>query len=427
MTTKIKSLTRLGRAVLDGRMTSEEAVHACLDRIEQQDGMTRSFVALRAQRALSEARQRDAEPPRGPLHGVPFAVKDIFDTVDLPTQFNSPYYLGFQSAKDAAAVALLRSAGAVLLGKVATAEFATLGSLPETRNPFNAEFTPGGSSAGSAAAVGGGEVPLALATQTAGSTIRPASFCGAAAFKPTWGRVPLEGVRPFAPSLDTVGWIAEDCDILVRAAQASGVEINEDLPGESRLRLGFYRTPYYDEAAAETDFALEKTINLLQRAGHAVTEVAGPDGAERLNEWQNILMQGEGRASYLAEWAQDPDLLHPGVRDVVNNVMGITQDDLREAYDRIAALRPQFDAAMDGFDAWLTPAAPGEAPRFEQGNGLATFNRLFTALHLPSVTLPGFTGPYGLPVGIQLVSRRFADRRLLETARIVESILKRAG
>jgi len=420
-------MTRLGRAVLNGEMSSERAVQTCLERIEQQDGLTRSFVSLRAKQALIEARQRDTETSRGPLHGVPFAVKDIFDTVDLPTQFNSPYYLGFQPAKDAAAVALLRSAGAVLLGKVATAEFAALGSLPETRNPFNAEFTPGGSSAGSAAAVGGGEVPLALATQTGGSTIRPASFCGAAAFKPTWGLVPVEGVRPFAPSLDTVGWIAEDCDLLVRSAQASGIEIADEFPKESGLRIGFYRTPYYEEADAETDFALEKTINLLQRAGHKVTEVPGPSGAERLNEWQNILMQGEGRASYLAEWAQDPDLLHPGVRDVVNNVLGITHNDMREAYDRVGALRQQFDQAMQGFDAWLTPAVPGEPPKFELGNGLATFNRLFTALHVPCITLPGFTGPYGLPVGIQLVAQRFADRHLLETARMVESVLKSAA
>jgi Asp-tRNA(Asn)/Glu-tRNA(Gln) amidotransferase A subunit family amidase len=426
MTSKIRSLTKVGRAVLDGSMSSERAVQTCLERIEEQDSLTRSFVSLRAEQALIEARQRDAESPRGPLHGIPFAAKDIFDTVDLPTEFNSPYYLGFQPAKDAAAVALLRSAGAVLLGKVATAEFAGLGSLPETRNPFNAEFTPGGSSAGSAAAVGGGEVPLALATQTGGSTIRPASFCGAAAFKPTWGRVPVEGVRPFAPSLDTVGWIGEDCDLLIRSAQASGIELSDELNADSRLRIGFYRTPYYEEADTETDFALEKTINLLQKAGHTVFEVAGPDGAERLNEWQNILMHGEGRASYLAEWARDPDLLHPGVRGVVNNVLGITHNDMREAYDQIAAQRPRFDQAMQGFDAWITPAVPGEPPKFELGNGLATFNRLFTALHLPCVTLPGFTGPYGLPVGIQLIAQRFADRHLLETARIVEAVITAA-
>lgn len=415
----------LGQAVLDGGLTAEQAVRRCLARIEETDGATRSFVSLRAEQALAEARARDAGPHFGPLHGVPFAVKDIFDTEDLPTEFNSPIYRGFQPARDAAAVALLRAAGGVFLGKVTTVELASCGALPETRNPHNVEFTPGGSSAGSAAAVGGGEVPLALASQTAGSTIRPASFCGAVGFKPTWGRVPVEGMKPFAPSLDTIGLIAEDGGLLLRAAQACGI-VHETAPsGRRHLRIGFYRTPYYDEAEQETIFALEKTMHLLRKAGHHVEEVAGPAGAGRLNEWQNTVMHGEGRASYLAEHARDPGLLHPGVRDVVNNALGITFDDLRAAYDGIAALRPQFDAALAGFDAWLTPAVPGEPPRFELGNGLATFNRLYTALWLPCISLPGFRGPYGLPVGVQLVAPRFADSHLLDTALLVEALIAR--
>lgn len=413
----------LGEAVLGGDLTAEQAVLRCLARIEETDGATRSFVSLRADQALAEARARDGVPSLGPLHGVPFAVKDIFDTEDLPTEFNSPMYRGFRPARDAAAVALLRAAGGVFVGKVTTVEFASVGALPDTRNPHNAEFTPGGSSAGSAAAVGGGEVPLALASQTAGSTIRPASFCGAAGFKPTWGRVPVEGMKPIAPSLDTVGLIAEDSGLLLRAAQACGMVHEAEPPGSRPLRIGFYRTPYYAEAEQETTFALEKTIHLLRGAGHHVEDVTGPPDAEGLNEWQNIIMHGEGRASYLAEHARDPALLHPGLRGVVNNALGITFDDLREAYDQVAALRPQFDAAMAGFDAWLTPAVPGEPPRFELGNGLATFNRLFTALWLPCVALPGFRGPYGLPVGVQLVAPRFADSHLLDTARVVEALI----
>lgn len=417
---------KVGQAVLSGALTSEQAVELCLRRIDERDSTTRSFVSLRADKALAEARERDAGPRRGPLHGVPFAVKDIFDTIDLPTEFNSPLYKGNQASRDAAAVALLRAAGGVYLGKVATVEFASVGALPATRNPHNVEFTPGGSSAGSGAAVGGGEVPLALASQTGGSTIRPASFCGAAAFKPTWGRVPVEGMKPFAPSLDTVGFIAETCALLGLSAEACGIR-HEPATAEGRpLRIGLYRTPYFEEAEQETVFALEKTVHLLKQAGHRVEEVTGPSGADRLNYWQNTLMHGEGRASYLAEHARDPGLLHPGVLDVVNNRLGITFEDMREAYDRIAALRPQFDAAMEGFDAWLTPAVPGEPPRFELGNGLATFNRLFTALYLPCVALPGFHGPYGLPVGVQLVGPRFADSRLLDTAMVVESLLAAA-
>ena len=414
---------QLGRAVLGGTVTAEQAVQRCLEHIEERDGVTHSFVSVRADEALAEARERDAGPRIGPLHGVPFAVKDIFDTRELPTEFNSPMYRGFQPARDAAAVALLKAAGGVFLGKVTTVELASLGAVPDTRNPYNVEFTPGGSSAGSGAAVGGGEVPLALASQTAGSTIRPASFCGAAGFKPTWGRVPPEGMKPFAPSLDTVGFIAEDSGLLLRAAEACGI-LHDTRPDIDRpLRIGFYRTPYYADAEQETVFALEKTIHLLRTAGHFVEDVEGPAGSEPLNEWQNIVMHSEARSSYLAEHARDPALLHPGVRDVVNNTLGITFDDLRDAYDGIAALRPQFDKAMAGFDAWLTPAVPGEAPRFELGNGLATFNRLFTALWLPCIALPGFRGPYGLPVGIQLVAPRFADSRLLDTARIVEELI----
>jgi Asp-tRNA(Asn)/Glu-tRNA(Gln) amidotransferase A subunit family amidase len=423
MNTQASLGAQLGQAVLDRALTAEQAVRRCFERIEEQDGATRSFVSLRFVQALAEARDRDAAPSRRPLHGVPFAVKDIFDTEDLPTEFNSPMYRGFQPARDAAAVALLRAAGGVFLGKVTTVELASVGALPETRNPHNVEFTPGGSSAGSGAAVGGGEVPLALASQTAGSTIRPASFCGAAAFKPTWGRVPVEGMKPFAASLDTVGFIAENNELLLRAAEACGIVHERAPPGNRLLRIGFYRTPYFEEAEQETIFALEKTIHLLRKAGHHVEDVAGPPGAERLNEWQNTLMHGEGRTSYLAEHARDPGLLHPGVRDVVNNALGITFDELRGAYDGIAALRPEFEKAMAGFDAWLTPAVPGEPPRFELGNGLATFNRLFTALWLPCVALPGFHGPYGLPVGIQLVAPRFADSHLLDTAQVVESLI----
>ena len=419
---------KIGAAVLAGELSSEQAVRLCLERIEQRDKLVGSFVSVQADHALAEARARDAEAARGPLHGLPFAVKDIFETADLPTEFNSPLYKGFQPARDAAVVALLRAAGGVFLGKVATVEFASVGALPRTRNPHNIEFTPGGSSAGSGAAVGGGKVPLALASQTGGSTIRPASFCGAAAFKPTWGRVPVEGMKPFAPSLDTVGWIAEDCDLLARTAAALGIETKagETPAAGRRLRIGLYRTPYWSEAEPATVSALEETVRKLEKAGHRVEDVAGPKGAEPLNEWQNTLMHGEGRSSYLAEHARGRDSLHPGVLGVVDNQLGISFDDMRAAYDRIAALRPAFDAAMAGFDAWLTPAVPGEAPKFEKGNGQATFNRLFTALYLPCVALPGFRGPQGLPVGIQLVAPRFADDRLLGVARIVEELIVRS-
>jgi Asp-tRNA(Asn)/Glu-tRNA(Gln) amidotransferase A subunit family amidase len=413
----------IGERVLAGSMTSVQAVEACLERIERLDGALRSFVQLRADAALSEAAALDAAPKRGPLHGVPFAAKDVFDTADLATEYHSPYYRGHRPSRDAAAIALLRQAGGVLLGKLSTVEFAGVGAIPDTRNPHDRGRTPGGSSAGSGAAVGAGLVPLATATQTGGSTIRPAAFCGAAGYKPTWGRISCEGVKPFAPSLDTVGFIAGDCALLQRAARACGIGGPAAAASDRALRIGYYRTPYFDEARPETRAALASAIESLEAAGHVVEEVDGPAGQERLNAWQDDVMFGEGQYALRAEFQAHPELAHPGVRALAENHKQISPARLREAGDRIAALRPLFDQAMQGFDAWLCPAVPGEAPPFEEGNGLATFNRLFTALHLPCVTVAGLQSERGLPVGVQLIAPRDADLQLLGVARKLERLL----
>lgn len=416
-------LPSIGAAVASGSLGSEQAVQACLERIERYDPELRSFVCLRAEAALQEARALDNEPPRGPLHGMPFAAKDVFDTADLPTEYFCRLYRGFQPARDASLVSLLRLAGAVLLGKTATVELASVGDIPETRNPHHPGHTPGGSSAGSGAAVGAGLVPLALATQTGGSTIRPAAFCGAAGMKPTWGRLSTEGVKPYAPSLDTVGWIAEDVALLQRTAAALGLL---DAPGAGAgtgLRIGLYRTPWWDEAEAATRAALERAAGLLQEAGHAVTEVSGPPGSERLNQWQDVVMHGEGCISFQADYRRAPDLLGQGIREEAENLRGISAADLRAALDHIAALRPQFDALLADYDAWLAPSVPGEAPERGPGTGLATYNRAFTALHLPCVHVPGFTGPQGLPVGVQLVGARNTDHRVLAAASILEALI----
>lgn len=413
----------LGRQVLAGHVSSVQAVETCLERIERLDGKLGSFVQLRADEALAEAKALDAAEPRGILHGVPFAAKDVFDTADLVTEYQSPYYRGHRPARDAAAIALLRQAGGVLLGKLSTVEFAGVGAVPDTRNPHDLSRSPGGSSAGSGAAVGAGLVPLATATQTGGSTIRPAAFCGVAGFKPTWGRISCEGVKPFAPSLDTVGFIAEDCSLLERAAIACGMTGQTAAPVDHALRIGLYRTPYFDQAQPETREALERTVSSLKQAGHRVEDVDGPAGQEHLNTWQDEVMFGEGQFSLRAEFQARPDLAHPGVRALVENHKQISPQRLREALDHIAALRPLFDQAIQGFDAWLTPAVPGEAPLFEEGNGLATFNRLFTALHLPCVTVAGQLSERGLPVGIQLIAPRDADLSLLTVARVLEGLL----
>jgi len=368
---------------------------------------------------------RAADTGQGLLQGVPIGVKDVIETEGLPTEFNSPLYLEHRAARDAACVAVLRAEGAFVLGKTATVEFASLGRLPATKNPYNLAHTPGGTSSGSAAAVATGMVPIALATQTGGSTIRPASFCGVAALKPTWGLVPVEGLKPYAASLDTITWMARSVEDLERVLRCfRPIEPEPDLP--ETLRIGFYRTAYWDHAETATREALRSTIEILEAHGAVVETIDGPENDSNLNRAQDTIMHAEGRPAYLAEYLQWPDGLHSNLRDEVENRMQISAAQLVDAYDYLATMRPEMERHMSGFDAWLTPAVPGEAPLGLESTGDAVFNRLWTGLHMPCVTLPGFRGPENLPVGIQLVAPRFRDRHLLAVAGFVEALIRAA-
>ena len=410
-----------------GEMSSEQAVERCLARYDSREKEVRAFAAFDAERALGEARARDRERelrgPRSALHGLPFAVKDVIDTVDLPTQRNSPRYEGRRAEQDAACVRLLRQAGCVLLGKADTVEFAGIGRDPPTTNPHDPRRTPGGSSAGSAAAVATGMAPMALGTQTGGSVIRPASFCGVAGFKPTFGRVPVQGLWLHAPSLDTVGWMAENVELLARTAEVLNLGEWQAPEAGRRLRIGLYRTPWWTDAEPASRSAVETAAEKLSAAGHAVHTVDEIPGAENLNEWQDVIMHGEARISLLAEHGAGRQGLHEDIIEEVEVNRGITPRAMAEAYDGIGGLRPVFDKRLAACDAWLTASVPGEAIPRSDGNGEATFNRLFTALHLPCVTLPGLKGPAGLPVGVQLVGARFADMQVLAAAAVLQESL----
>ena len=410
-----------------GEMSSRQAVERCVARYKSREKEVRAFAAFDAERALGEARARDRERelrgPRSALHGLPFAVKDVIDTADLPTQRNSPRYEGRRAEQDAACVRLLRQAGCVLLGKADTVEFAGIGRDPPTTNPHDPRRTPGGSSAGSAAAVATGMAPMALGTQTGGSVIRPASFCGVAGFKPTFGRVPVQGLWLHAPSLDTVGWMAENVELLARTAEV--LNLGEWQPSEAgrRLRIGLYRTPYWPDAEPASRSAVETAAEELTAAGHIVEPVDEVPDAGNLNEWQDVIMHGEARISLLAEHGAGKQGLHEDIIEEVEVNRGITPRAMAEAYDGIGRLRPVFDKRLAACDAWLTASVPGEAVPRRDGNGEATFNRLFTALQLPCVTIPGLKGPAGLPVGVQLVGARFADMQVLAAAAVLEELL----
>lgn len=416
-------------AIAAGESTATAALERCLAVIAEREQHLRAFAFVAAEQARQQAAALDRRPgPAGLLHGVPVAVKDVMDTADMPTEYGSSLYRGHRPGRDAACVAVLRAEGAIVIGKAQTVEFASLGRVAETRNPHDAGHTPGGSSSGSAAAVAAGMVPIALGTQTGGSTIRPAAFCGVAGMKPTWGTVPVEGMKPYAPSLDTIGWMARTVDDLALLARV--FRIGRDArpaAGAAVSRVGFYRTPYWEAAGADTRNALQRTCALLEDAGVAVEEVSGPEGAERLNEAQDIIMHGEGRVAFLSEYLRRREDLHAEFVAEVENSRGIDAAALRWAQDYLAAFRPRFDAAMARFDAWLVPAVPGEAPAGRASTGDPVFNRLWTGLHVPAVTVPGCTGGSGLPVGVQLVAGRYRDADVLRAAAMVESLIRDAG
>ncbi len=418
------SASQAARKIAKGKLTSEALVRSCLDRIATRDDLVKAWAFVDEDLALEQARSRDASPARGPLHGVPVGIKDMIDTADMPTEYNSPLYQGHRPARDAACVSILRAQGAVILGKVATVEFASLGQNPPTGNPHNLAHTPGGSSSGSGAAVADKMVPLALGTQTGGSLIRPASFNGAFGLKPSYGLISTEGIKVYAQSLDTIGFIARSVEDLCLAADAFGVvDRSFDAKPVDDLRIGYFPTQHWDEAQEETVAALERARAKLEAAGATVADVPFPESFAHLNEMQDRIMHWEGRGAYRAEYLSQGEILHPAFHEEVENAKGRSRAEIVEAYDRMAICRLDFEAAAVGYDAFLTPSVPGEAPEGLHNNGDAIFNRMWTALHCPCVNIPSDRGPNGLPVGVQLTAPRLRDGELLATARTVAAAI----
>lgn len=405
-------------AIVAGRLTREEIVAAQLGRIERLEASVRAFSYLDPAMALRRAREADKQRTGRMLDGLALAVKDMIDTADMPTQHNSPLYVDHRPAKDAIVVGAARAEGAIVLGKVDTHEFAAGGRLPAARNPHDIAHTPGGSSSGSGTAIGAGFAHLALGTQTGGSVLRPASFCGIFGMKATWGVVSQEGVKGYAVSLDTLGWYGrsvEDLSLMAMAVRSvrRPVTRRDSLRG---ARIGLCRTPWWDEADADMQAATLQAAERLAAAGAHVEDWDMPDGFEELNARQNVIMRGEGRAAFLADYLARPHLLHQDFKDRVEDRDGFGFEGVRAAQDFCAACRPRFDAAMEGWDAILTPGALGEAPRSLETTGNPMFQRAPTALHVPCIGLPGFVGSTAMPMGVQLIGARYSDADLLELA-----------
>ncbi|KAI1138065.1 amidase [Hypoxylon sp. FL0543] len=416
----------------DGSLTVEEYARSLLSRIEKRDAAVQAWAYLNPEYVIQQAKQLDSVPleKRGPLHGVAVAVKDVMYTKDMPTQHNSPIYEGDEPKVDAAAITILRHAGALLLGKTTTTEFASTTHGPKTRNPHDPTRTPGGSSSGSAAAVGDFQAPIGLGTQTGGSTIRPGSYNGTYAFKPTWNAISREGVKVYSLNLDTIGFFARSVEDLQLLSDVFALE--DDAPPQNDFsvkgsRFALLKTMVWPQAGPGTVAALETGAKLLRDHGAEVEEIELPPEFDNLPEWHRIVLHSDGRATFLPEYRVAKDKLSPFLAGHVENANKISRAAQLEAFDGIAALRPKIDAIASKYAAILTPSVVDEAPLGFESTGSPAFNAIWTALHTPVSNIPGFKGENGLPIGLSLVAPRYHDRHLLVVSKAVGEIFEREG
>lgn len=409
--------TEMAARIRSGDATSVALVEACLHRIELREEAVQAWEWLDPTLALEQAYRCDHEAPLGPLHGVPVAVKDIFDTADMPTGCGSPIYEGRRPQADADSVRHLREAGAVILGKTVTTEFATF-KPGKTRNPHDPERTPGGSSSGSAAAVADGMVPLAFGSQTVGSVIRPASFCGVVGFKADYGRFNLLGMKPLASRLDSLGFFARSvrdvalfADAVAGRADAGMLTVPNSPP-----RVALVRTAQWHQAEPASQQAVEATASLLVESGAELDEPALPAEFADLPEVQNLIFTAGAAEALAGEWRDHRDQLSPQLCAVIEEGLAHGPADLAAAETTADRCRNHMDELFETYDFVLAPAVPGEAPTGLDRTGDPLFSRMWTLLHGPCLSLPGHRGENGMPVGVQLVGRRGGGDRLLAWA-----------
>jgi Asp-tRNA(Asn)/Glu-tRNA(Gln) amidotransferase A subunit family amidase len=432
------------RRMRDGLLTSEELTGACLERVRALEPKLQAWTFLDETLALDQARAADARrrsgEPVGALNGVPVGLKDIIDTADMPTENGTALHKGRTPRRDAAVVRMLRAAGAVMLGKTVTTECAYF-SPGKTRNPHDLERTPGGSSSGSAAAVSAAMVPLALGSQTNGSTIRPAAFCGVYGFKPTHGLIPRSGILQLSRTLDHVGLFARSIeDIAMLAEELVGYdELDPDTRPRARQpfreialeqppiepTLAFIKTPHWERMDAEAKEAFEELVAAL---GDRVEEVDLFPSAAQAWEWHQTIMDAEMAANLEREWSRGRDKLSSQLRALIGRGREVSAIDYQRVLRGIAPVAASLDELFtERYDAILTPASLGVAPKGLSATGDPALCTLWTLLGMPALSLPLMQGAGGLPLGVQLVGRRNFDARLLRTARWLAGRLEAQG
>jgi len=422
------------RLIRDGVISSVEFVEACLARIKEIDGRVQAWTFLDPDYALQQARAADERrlsgQPIGPLHGVPIGIKDIFDTADMPTENGSVIYAGRTPSRDSAVVARLRAAGAIIMGKTVTTEFAYF-APGKTRNPHDPEHTPGGSSSGSAAAVAANMVPLAIGSQTNGSTIRPAAYCGVIGFKPTHGLISRHHVLALSRTLDHVGLFANSVDdIALLAEQIVGHDENDpDTRPRARVpfaniaaeepplapMFAFVKTPRWESADEDTK---EGFAEIIEQLGSQVEEVELFPSAGEAWEWHQTIMAAEMAHNLDREWTNGRDRLSDQLQAQIARGREMRAADYLRALSRIAPVHASFVELFEQrYDAIVTPAATSAAPKGLSSTGDPSFCTLWTLCGMPAISLPLLQSAGNLPIGVQLVGPRYGDARLLRTAR----------
>ncbi len=422
------------RGIRDGLFNSEQLVQSCLDLIAAVDDKVQAWAYLDPEHALKQARAADAHRSEGKalgsLHGIPVGIKDIIDTDDMPTEDGTALHAGRTPVADATLVSRLREAGAIIMGKTVTTELATY-APGKTRNPRNTEHTPGGSSSGSAAAVASGMVPLAVGTQTNGSVIRPAAYCGVYGFKPTYGLISRHGVLTQSLPLDQVGVMARNIEDLALIAEALiGFDENDPVTRPAahprllevamqdppfRPWLAFIKSNVWDQAEAQTQEALAELVEAIDEQ---VEEFVLPAQFKEAWDWHRAIMEADLALNLGQEYDKGRDKLSESLRGQIERGRKVSAVEYNRALGKIPALNRALDELFDNrYDAILTPATTGTAPHGLDATGSPVFCTFWTLCGMPAVTLPLMQGENGLPLGVQLVGRRGDDARLLRTAR----------
>jgi Asp-tRNA(Asn)/Glu-tRNA(Gln) amidotransferase A subunit family amidase len=426
-------LREAAQAVRRGDLSSEDLIRALLERIGKHENTVQAFQWIDPARALELARQADrqlrSKETVGPLHGVPIGIKDIIETRGIPTTMGSPVFDGYLPVRSAALVHRAEAAGAFVLGKTVTTEFAYF-TPGKTRNPWNAAHTPGGSSSGSAAAVAMGFLPGAVGTQTNGSVIRPAAFCGVVGYKPTAGLIPLSGVHPFSPSLDQAGVFARsipDAVLLaaVLAAKAddesatgtgTGMIANEVAPMDRAPRLAAVRSPVWHLADLRAREHFLEMVARLRTAGAQVEEKELPPTFEGAHAVHRTIMYAEGARVFAELQRRDRDRLSPRLNALIDEGLGIPDSDLARGLEKKEQFARELDGFLSAFDGVITPPTLGEAPADLTQTGDPAFCTIWSLCGVPAVTIPAGRGAAGLPFGLQIVGPRFSDERVPSVA-----------